>query len=92
MRRSVRAPRAEREVGPLCARLCSSDSVPIAANATVKLEEAVALTAKSASPKILPDSAPNVIVWSAFATVNAAVPLLVMNPASPAKVAATPVG
>ena len=66
--------------------------LPVAVKVTARLEDAVALTAKSASPKFLLDSAPNVIVWSANDTVNAAVPLLVVYPLSPANVAATPLG
>ena len=66
--------------------------LPLAAKVTVRVEDAVALTAKSGSPKILPANAPKVMVWSASDTVKAAVPLLVTNPLSPAKVAATPLG
>jgi len=50
--------------------------LPLAVNVIVRPEDAVALTSKSASPKVLLTRAPNVIVWSAFVTVNAAVPLL----------------
>jgi len=34
---------------------------PLAVKLTARLEEAVALTVKSASPKFLPDKAPNVM-------------------------------
>jgi len=44
--------------------------LPLALKLTVKLEDAVALTAKSGSPKFLPASAPNVIVWFALAIEN----------------------
>src|SRR5258708_35461002 len=44
--------------------------LPLAANVTVKLDDAVALTAKSASPKIFAPSAPNVIVWLPLAMEN----------------------
>ena len=42
--------------------------LPLAEKLTAKLEEAVALTAKSGSPKILLDNAANVIVWLLLAT------------------------
>src|SRR6266850_1552525 len=44
--------------------------LPVAEKLTDKPELAVALTAKSGSPKVLPASAPNVIVWFALAIVN----------------------
>ena len=37
---------------------------------TISADEAVALTAKSASPNVLVPSAPNVIVWLALLIVN----------------------
>ena len=43
---------------------------PLAAKVIVKLEEAVALTAKSGSPKFLLASTPNVIVWLPLAIEN----------------------
>jgi hypothetical protein len=43
---------------------------PLAENVTDKLDDAVALTAKSGSPKFLPGNAPNVIVWLPFAIAN----------------------
>ena len=46
------------------------------AKLTARLEEAVALTPKSASPYVLFAKAPKVIVWSAFVTVNVCVPLV----------------
>src|SRR4029077_17775231 len=44
--------------------------LPVAAKVTTRLEDAVALTAKSGSPKFLMDRAANVIVWLALATEN----------------------
>ena len=44
--------------------------LPAAEKLTDKPELAVALTVKSGSPKVLPASAPKVIVWFALATVN----------------------
>ena len=44
--------------------------LPAAEKLTDKPELAVALTVKSGSPKVLPASAANVIVWFALATVN----------------------
>src|SRR6266700_499778 len=44
--------------------------LPLAAKVTVRLEDAVALTAKSASPKFFAPSAPKVIVWFALAIEN----------------------
>jgi hypothetical protein len=44
--------------------------LPVAAKVTAKLEDAVALTVKSASPKILFGSAPKAIVWLALAIEN----------------------
>ena len=44
--------------------------LPAAEKLTDKPELAVALTVKSGSPKVLPTSAANVIVWFALATVN----------------------
>src|SRR5436305_750601 len=66
--------------------------LPLAPKLTVKLESALALTLKSASPKILLPSAPKVIVWSIFETVRLPEPLLAVNPESPANDALTPVG
>src|SRR5579872_270346 len=61
--------------------------LPLAPKVTVNPEVAAALTVKSASPKILFPSAPNVIVWLSFDTVRSPTPLLGANPESPAKVA-----
>src|SRR2546427_6304032 len=44
--------------------------LPAAEKLTDKPELAVALTAKSGSPNVLPASVPNVIVWFALAMVN----------------------
>ena len=44
--------------------------LPPAAKLTGKLEEAVALTMKSGSPRFLPTSTPNVIVWLPLAIEN----------------------
>ena len=44
--------------------------LPLAAKVTVKLEDAVALTTNSGSPKFLFASTPNVIVWLALAIEN----------------------
>src|SRR5258708_37328139 len=45
--------------------------LPLAAKlVTARPEDAVALTAKSGSPKVLLASAPNVMVWPALATEN----------------------
>src|SRR5438132_5382281 len=59
--------------------------LPAAEKLTDKLELAVALTVKSGSPKVLPTSAPKVIVWFALATVNdwltEAAALLLLSPA-----------
>jgi len=44
--------------------------VPVAAKETFRPDDAVALTLKSALPSLLPVSAPNAIVWFAFATTN----------------------
>lgn len=43
---------------------------PAVPKLTARLEEAVALTANGASPKVLFGKAPNVIVWAALAMVN----------------------
>ena len=43
---------------------------PLATKVTVRLEDAVALTAKSGSPKFLFASTPNVIVWLPLAIEN----------------------
>ena len=43
---------------------------PLAEKVTAKVEDAVALTAKSGSPKLLLDSAPKVIVWVPLAIEN----------------------
>jgi hypothetical protein len=42
--------------------------LPVAPKLTLNWEEAVALTVKSASPKVLSTKLPNVIVWFAFTT------------------------
>ena len=65
---------------------------PAAEKVTLRLEEAVALTAKSGSPNVLLDNPSNVIVWSADNTVKVDVPLLVTYPLSPANAAETPLG
>jgi len=44
--------------------------LPLATKLTVKLEDDVALTAKSASPKFLAESALNVMVWLPLAIEN----------------------
>src|SRR5260221_824894 len=44
--------------------------VPLAVKLTAKLDEAVALTAKSGAPKVFAASAPNVIVWLPLAIEN----------------------
>ena len=44
---------------------------PAAEKLTAKLDDAVALTAKSGSPKFLLDSVPKVIVWSVLEIENA---------------------
>src|SRR6266481_2829726 len=55
--------------------------LPLAAKlVTARPEDAVALTAKSGSPKVLPARAPNVIVWSALATDRLAVAVFPVPP------------
>src|SRR2546429_9979089 len=44
--------------------------LPLAPKLTVRLEVAVALTVKSGSPKVLPASAPKVMVWIPLAMEN----------------------
>ena len=44
--------------------------LPVAAKVTPRLEDAVALTAKSASPKFLLESTSKVMVWVALAIEN----------------------
>src|SRR5204862_426667 len=44
--------------------------LPLAPKLTTSPDEAVALAVNVGSPKVLAASAPNVIVWSAFAIVN----------------------
>src|ERR1043165_4112269 len=66
--------------------------LPVAAKLTARPEDAVALTLKSASPKVLPRRAPKVIVWSALLTVSVPVPLLAAMVNSPAKLAPTALG
>ena len=44
--------------------------LPLAEKVTAKLDDAVALTAKSGSPKLLLDSAPKVMVWVPLAIEN----------------------
>lgn len=47
---------------------------------TARPEEAVALTVKSGSPKVLFPRAPNVIVWLAFCTVSVPFPVALSTP------------
>ena len=48
----------------------TTPQLPLAAKLTAKLEEAVALIAKSGSPKALAESTPKVIVWLPLAIVK----------------------
>src|SRR5258708_26309602 len=66
--------------------------LPLAAKLTVRPEDEVALTLKSASPQVALASAPKVIVWLIFDTVRSALPLLLIKELSPAKAAATAAG
>ena len=51
-------------------RVPATVQLPEAEKLTVKPDVAVALTLKSASPKVLPGKAAKVIVWLAWATVK----------------------
>src|SRR2546421_12192745 len=54
----------------MCTMLPETVQLPAAEKLTDRPELAVALTGKSGSPKVLPASAPNVIVWPAFCAVT----------------------
>ena len=54
----------------MCTVLPETVQLPTAEKLTDKPELAVALIVKSGSPKVLPASAANAIVWFALATVN----------------------
>jgi hypothetical protein len=54
----------------MCTVLPLTVQLPVAEKLTDKPELAVALTVKSGSPKVLPASAANVIVWPAFCAVT----------------------
>ena len=51
----------------MCTVLPLTVQLPLALKLTARPEDAVALTVKSRSPKVLFGSTPNVIVWFAFA-------------------------
>src|SRR5919202_907243 len=63
---------------------------PVGVRTTGSPEEAVALSANGASPKVFSGSGSNVIVWSARATVRLLEPVLPANWVSPAKLAPIP--
>jgi len=53
-----------------CTVVPLTEQLPLAANNTVKPEDAVACTVKSGAPKVLSGSAAKVIVWLAFPIAN----------------------
>ena len=55
----------------MCTVLPLTVQLPVALKLTASPDDAVALTVKSASPNVLSASAANVIVWLAFAILNA---------------------
>src|SRR5258708_5119907 len=76
----------------MCTVATVTVQLPLAAKLTVRPEDEVALTLKSASPQVALASAPKVIVWLIFDTVRSALPLLLIKELSPAKAAATAAG
>src|SRR5258708_34629840 len=76
----------------MCTVATVTVQLPLAAKLTVRPEDEVALTLKSASPQVALASAPKVIVWLIFDTVRSALPLLLTNELSPAKAATTAAG
>jgi hypothetical protein len=50
--------------------------LPLAEKLTARLEDAIALTAKSVSPRVFAASTPNVMVWPALAMVKESTPTL----------------